>query len=96
MSTELRGLDRWIEGNPDSYFENDEPIPDGWMCSGDCSHFIKDRDDEYVYFHNGLPYCEDCFRELEILPSETFWDIDNRENWLVDDLDSYYGEDERE
>lgn len=71
----------------------DEIIPDGIMCAGGCFHFIKDRDDETVTWHNGEPYCDDCFAELEVLPSEVYWEPRNRENWIVDDQDSYYGED---
>lgn len=77
------------------YGENEDgTIPDGVMCSGGCSHFIKDRDDENVFWHNKLPYCEDCFNEMEIMPSENFWDTRNRENWHIEDQDSYYGEEE--
>jgi len=69
-------------------------VPDGNKCT-DCDHFMKDRDDEDTYWHDGLPYCEDCFAEAGYYPSEDYWDLNNMDNFLsVDDADSFYGDDD--
>lgn len=70
-------------------------VEEGFACTGEgCFHFIKDRDDENVYFHEGLPYCEPCYYALAIPPSEEPWNV-NFEGWTVDDTEAFYGEDEK-
>ena len=76
------------------YPDDDEMhVPDGFMCDGPCGHFIKDRDDEDVFFLDGLRYCESCYNELDRYPSDDYWNVDNLDNWSYDDQDAYYSDD---
>jgi hypothetical protein len=84
-------IDKWIEQEePDGEWYGQE---DGVLCNGTPKHYIADRDDIDIVFHNGLPYCIDCLTNMGIYPSEgSYWEPENREFWTVEDEDSYYGD----
>ncbi len=86
-------IDKWIEREePDGEWYPTEDS--GVKCHGNPPHIIKEGDDTDIFTHNGLTYCDDCFKELGVYPSDIYWDLDNRENWDVEDDGVYLGEDE--
>jgi hypothetical protein len=80
------------------YENEDDPIAlDGFVCTNkECGHFMKFDNDENIFFHNALPYCEDCYADLGIYPSETFWNTEDqlKAGWILED--QFLGEDSDE
>jgi hypothetical protein len=55
-----------------------EDLPeDGKPCIV-CDHFINYNSPEDIYRHHGHVYCEECFLELDLYPSDTFWTVDEQ------------------
>lgn len=98
MAEPFFDVDKWIEreelSDGPSWYEEEKRVADGVWCSGPFKHLIRDHDDEDVIYHNGLPYCEDCLKDLGVYPSDDYWAVENREFWDVQDTGAYDGEDE--